>query len=384
MSTKLQKGSLEDYQKGGDLSGMVFTFRILNTNLNPSMHSSDGKPMRNRPQDRIEAFSLIREKNKEGRIIQRTIRYIEGEPSIYKDEQSPDHELPKKKHYLLFTQGLKLVAGSDNLLLKYMMSDNLNATNPNRIVGDVPPAYELVDTAKIIAERMQEDETMEDAKYFCRKGDWEEVRAYARVLNQDLSGSAAEIRWNLRAIAEINPAKFMTGLKDPLMKKKHYVLEGIDEGYLILNKQNNSIAWANNPHEPLDVANMDKDVIDSFVRKLTTDNGRLHYEALLDLLKPVDNPNFKLPPPSADDLAAIKSVAKPVPGLKIAEESDEDLMSFIEEAIMKNIVGFTKPMWYDYQGRKFAKKEALLTALKGEEPLLGSLKKDLLKSREQE
>jgi len=383
MSLQLQKGSFEDFKKGGDLSGMVFTFRILNSNLSPTMHSSDGQPLKSRALDRIEAFDIIREKLKDGRTVVRTIRYIEGEPSIYKDEQSPDKDIPKKKHYLTFPKGVKIVSGADSQLLQFMMLTNYNASNPDRIVNDTTPAlFELVDTKKIIAQNMAKDELIEDARYFCRKGDWAEVKAYARVLNVPLHADPAEIRWHLRSIAEKDPGKFMAGLKDPLMRKKHYVLEGIDEGYLILNKQNNSIAWANNPYEPLDVAGMDKDVVDSLVRKFTTETGRLHYEALLDLLKPVDNKNFNLPPPTAEDLAAIKSTAKPVPGIWAAEESDEELTAFVDEAILRNIVVFKKPMWYVYQGENYQKKEGLVTALKSEEQLLGSLKKDLLKSRE--
>lgn len=382
MNTQLQRGSLADYQKGGDLSGMVFTFKIIEQNLNPSMSSSNGKPVRNRSIDRIEAFDLIREKGKDGRIVQKTIRYIEGEPSIYKDEQSPDKDIPKKKHYLEFPRGIKVVSGADNLLLKFMMSHNLNASNPNRIASGPAPMYMLVDTEKIINDIMQADEVIEEAKLFCRKGEWDEVKAYARVLNLNLDRSPSEIRFDLKHIAMQDPDKFMKGLNDPLMKKKHYVLEALDEGYLVINKQNNSIAWRNNPNEPLDVAGMDKSVVDSLVRKFSTENGRLHYEALLDLLKPVDNPNFKLAPPTAEDLAEIKATAKPVPGIWIAEESDEELMAFVDEAVLRNIVVFKKPMWYVYQGENYQKKEGLVTALKGEEQLLGSLKKDILKSRE--
>ena len=139
MNTQLQRGSLADYQKGGDLSGMVFTFKIIEQNLNPSMSSSNGKPVRNRSIDRIEAFDLIREKGKDGRIVQKTIRYIEGEPSIYKDEQSPDKDIPKKKHYLEFPRGIKVVSGADNLLLKFIpcfmikMFNNIFYNITNRI-----------------------------------------------------------------------------------------------------------------------------------------------------------------------------------------------------------------------------------------------------------
>lgn len=382
MNAQPQKGSLADYLSGKDISDKIFTFRIINNyNPSPTYTTTDGRALARLGDGRVQAYAVIREKDKNDRFVRRTIRFIPGEPSIYQDEQSPDKDVPKKLTWLVFPRGVKVVSGHDNLLLKYMMSDNLNATNPNRLT-DFQPVYELIDVAKIISKNMDDEESLDEAKLFCRKGDFEEVCAYARVLNVDINQLPLEIRWNLKQIAIANPDKFLAGLKDPLLKKKHHVLEAIDANYLVLNKQNNSISWASNLNNPLDVAPMGKDVIDSFVRKLTTDEGKLHYDAILDMLYPEAESSIRTAVPTKADMEAIKAQVKPVAALFIAEETDEEIEAMLEEALEKGFVVFNKPMWYEFRGKKYMKKQGFVDGLKGDKELFKLFKVEIMRNRQ--
>ena len=377
MKLQPQKGSYEDFLNG-NTANKIFHFKLVRANAASSMTDSYGRPITYVGSHRIEAFAVIAETDKNGRPSQRTIRVIEGEQSIYKDEQSNDKDIPKKKVYINFIDGIKLVSGEEVSLLRYMMLDNLNLSNKNRNTR-YQPIYELVDNAKIIEKEMLNEEIMDEAKHFAFKGDWDEVKAYARVLNVDLNRDAKEIRWDLRNIAQRDPVKFMENLKSPTMRKKHNVLEAIDAGYLTINPLNNSIAWATNPNQPLDVAAVGKGIVDSFVRKLTTDDGKLIYDAIVDMVQPASDYIPKMTIPTREELEALKATVAPVPSLKIAEESDEELLEMLEKAHAAGIVTFTKPMWFYYKKDSFQKKQGFIDALKSNPVMLDSLKRDLAK-----
>jgi len=380
MITKKRKGSLEDYQRG-DVYDKEFIFEVISSVSTPSYQDSFGRPKYNSSTERIEAFDVIREK-KDGKTVQKVIRLCPGESSIYKDDQSSDKDIPKKKVFLEFPKGKKVVDGEDVLTLKFMMKHNLNESNPDRF-GDTAPMYRLVDNAKKVEADMEADKYLDEARFFAWKGEWDEVEAYARVLNVNMNQKAEEIRHDLRGIATRNPKVFLDGLKDPSMRRKHYVLKAIDEGFLIHNPQNNSIAWMSNPNQHLDVAPLGKDVIDSFVRKLSTEEGKLHYDAILEMVSPAPSITVsKVAPPTKEEIEAMKANASPVAGISIAEETDEQLLEMVEEAIKKSFVTFKPPFWYSFRNKSYRSKDGLVTALKGDVELLKLFKVEIMRSRD--
>jgi len=102
------KGTYEDFQKG-DTAEKNFIFRSLQRIENPSMIRSDGRPVHYVPSERLEAYSLINEKDPITKVLKtRAIRLVPGEPSIYVDQQSKDSENPKKKYSVEFINGYKI------------------------------------------------------------------------------------------------------------------------------------------------------------------------------------------------------------------------------------------------------------------------------------
>jgi hypothetical protein len=377
---KNQTGSMKDYINE-DIADKVFIFRSLNLNNNPSIIDAEGKPLRALNVESHDAVSHVTYKDSDGRMRERVARYIQGEQSIWKEEQSPDDKIPKKKFKIVFLKGIKRVEGTEATLLKYMMVDNLNASNPNR-KKSVRAQYELVDNTKSIETAMNNDILKSEAINFAYKGDWDAVQAYARVLNVNLNQKVDEVRWDLKRIAEANPVKFMDDLKKPSTKKKALVLKAIDMGYLVTNHTNNSIAWSNNPYNPLDIAAQGRDIIDSFVNKLSTEDGKLIQNAIQDMVNPAPVSESKMIIPTKEEIDEMKSNINPIkPMLSAPNESDKELIELTENAIKLGVVTLDGKMpWLDYKGEKFRQIKGFVVALKSNEGMLEVLKRDIAKT----
>lgn len=384
INTKAQKGSYQDYLDG-KTAGKLFHFRLLRKNNSTTITKSDGSRIEYVGRHTISAFNIITEKDKTGRLVQRTIRYIPGETSIYLDEQTSDRDVPKKKYSVEFLAGHKTVSGDEPLLLEWMMKSNFNDTNPNRR-KDVKPLFELIDTAKIIDKVMENSKNESDALSFAFTGDWDEVLGYARVLGVNLNQSPQEVRYHLSQIAKRTPnnpdgpEKFLAGKNNPVNKKKYNVLKAIDSGYLVINHANNSISWGNNLLDPLYTAAMGKDVVDGFVNLLATDTGKLIYDAIIDMNQPYASQQAELKIPSKDSLEDLKSTVDPkTPVLHDLEQSDVELMDMIDLAKEAGLVTFSPPYWYKYKGDSFGKKEGFLNGLKNNPAMYKSFKYELSK-----
>lgn len=379
MATTSQKGSYQDYLNRNTI-GKNFIFFLTKKNANPSFVDTKGRPQIYVGSFSIPNTSVVREKDKNGFLVQRNIRYIPGESSIYKDEQSNDKDFPKKTFKITFTNGRKVVKGEDTLLLDFMMKCNQNATNPNRN-PEIHAAFELFDNSIAVSKEIAKDKLISQVTSWCWAEDkWDEQKAYARVLNISLNQSSDEVRHNLKIVALSDPEKFMRELKNPAMRKKHYVLEAIDRGYLVQDSSNNSISWTNNPYQPIAVAAAGTSPIDVLVHKLSTDEGLLMYQTIVDLLTPEAVVTTTMTVPSADELAQMKQskviVAEPE---KLVDESDAELMDILEIAIAKKIVTFQPPMWYKYKDESGAKKEGFVKKMKKNPAMLKSLKYEIQK-----
>lgn len=375
-----QRGTYEDYLSG-NIAGKNFTFRLINRRVNSTMTTSRGKLIEFPLHHNIEAFSVIVEKGR-----QRVARFIPGESSIYKDEQTDDKDVPKKKYNLQFVRGLKIVSGDNDgmLLLDYMFKDNLNGSNKNRRT-DTQALYEFVDIQKIIKSSIEQDDLKYETIKFCREADFSSIKMVARVMNVNMNQSAEEIRYDLRQLAEhmdrVKPGSFMEVAKSSSMKTKHYVMEAIEEGILVTNRMTNSIAWATNPHQPLDTAAMGKDIVDSFVQKLSTAEGKLVYDTIVDMLTP-DKPAAKMSIPSRDEQETLKAIANPVaPTLVAPDETDDELLVLLDRALELGVVTFIKPLWYKFSANGYEKnnkkKEGFIDNLKNDQEFYKAFKIEL-------
>lgn len=380
MATNSSKGSYQDYLKR-DTIGKNFIFLLTKKNANPSFIDIKGRPQIYVGSFSIPNISIIRERDKNGLLVQRTIRYIPGESSIYKDEQSNDKDVPKKSYKITFLNGRKIIKGEDGLLLDFMMKCNKNATNPNRNT-EVHVTFELFDNSIAVSKEIAKDKLISQVTAWCwDEGKWDEQKAYARVLNISLDQSSDEVKHNLKVIALRDPEKFIRELKNPAMRKKHYVLEAIDREYLVLDSASNSISWKNNPYQPIAVATTGMDPVDVLVNKLSTDEGLLMYQTIVNLLTPESVVTTSMDIPNEYELAKMKQskivVEEPV---SLVDESDSELMDILESAIEKNIVTFQPPMWYKYKEESGKKKEGFVEKLKKNPVMLKSLKYEIQKA----
>lgn len=381
MKTTIQNGSYEDYITG-NTEGKRFRFRLVKANSSPSLINSYGRPQLFPAQLSIPNISTIMERNSAGVMVQEIIRYIPGEASIYKRLQTPDKDVPKKNYKIKIVNGGKIVDNTEPLLLEFMMKCNQNLTNKNRKT-DVDPVFELIDSAISVSKEIAKDKIISEATAWCwSETNWDEAKAYARVLNVNLDQSSDEVRHNLKVIAMRDPLKFLNDLKNPAMRKKHYVLEALDRGYLVLDPGSNSIAWSNNQHVPVAVAAIGTSPVDVLVNKLSTDEGALMYNTLLGLLAPEPTIITSMAVPSNAELHAMKEskkvVAEPVP---LVTQSDAELMDITEQGIELKLVVFKGPMWYKYKEENFKQKEGFVDGLKKNPSMLKSLLYEIEKTK---
>lgn len=383
MAATYQKGSYQDYlnRAKGATQGKKFTFVLINKNTASSLIDAFGKPVVYVGQYTIPNISVINEKNKDGFVVQRTIRYLPGESSIYKDEQSNDKDVPKKNHGIKFVNGKKIVTFEEPQLLEFLMKCNQNLSNPERRISiDIIPVFELFDNSVAVLKEIATDKLISQVTAWCwDENKWDEQKAYARVLNVDLTASSDEVKHNLKAIAMRDPEKFMADLKSPVMRKKHYVLEAIDRQYLLLDPTSNSISWKNNPHAPIAVAPAGQSAIDVLVHKLSTDEGQLMYQTIVDMVLPPEvSVTTSMAIPSAAEIEAMKQsnvkVHEPLPAV---EESDAELMDITNKAIELKLVTLSGNMWYKYKGESFKKKEGFVEGLKKNPAMLKSLQYEI-------
>ncbi len=389
-----RKGSYEDYING-KTSGKIFHFELTKKNLTPSMFNSKGEPIVYVGHFSMEAYNVISEKNsRTGQFESRVIRLAAGEKSIYKDEQSDDKDVPKKKVNIVFARGKRVVnTDYDPQILDFLMKCNENESNPNRKTRGtdgqmILTKFKLQDNSKAIEKSNSDIDAKYDAVDFARKGVFDEVEALALVMGVNMNQTVDEIRYDMRQIAERDPHTMLRMMKDPMVRKKFYVMTAINEGYLVIDANNNTIAWKTNPGQPLDVAATGKSVIDSFVKLLSTDAGRTTYEAIVELVTPesvINAVDVKIAPPSKAAFEAMKAEKNPVVnhneeiGKSKVNETDEELSALFESAVSLKIITYSPPMWFTYDDgvnmpHKFKKKEGFIEKARLSQSLVDGLK----------
>ncbi len=166
------------------------------------------------------------------------------------------------------------------------------------------------------------------------------------------------------------------------MKKKNCVLNAIDRGYLVIDSASNSIAWSNNTNVPLAVAALGTDPVDVLVNKLSTDEGALLYNALVDLVMPESTIMTSLTIPSKSELEGMKAskmvIEEPV---SLVTESDAELLDIMEQGIDAGLITFKLPMYHYYQGEPFKKKEGFVEGLRKNPKMLKNLLYEIGKTK---
>ena len=177
--------------------------------------------------------------------INRKIRYIPGEPSIFEDEQKEDSMV---KSPITFSNGLLMVDYTNPTLKKYLDMCNANASNPDRI-SQGPPVFKRLDFEKDAKEKMEKEIQSMDALRTVFEMPLNKLLGYAQVLGVNIDKSTDEIRYDMKVMAEKDPVKFIAGLDDPKMEIKQTILRGKDAG--ILDWDSSKITWVQGNQRPV-------------------------------------------------------------------------------------------------------------------------------------
>lgn len=292
---------------------------------------------------------------------QRIIRYAIGEKSIYKDEQSDDTKVPKKKQKISFANGILNVKKYETQLLEYLRKSNWNGSNKNRIPDLAPLFYEYNATLGA-KELIQKASLKNKAAEWCFNADWIDIKSYAMVLQIDIDRDPEEVKWELSVVAERDPAKFMEGLKNKSTQRKYIILEAIRMGVLTYNQRASQITWKDG--NPICQSPIGKDPIDHLVGLTFNDtNGEILFEGIKDAVTPKikDAPEHK--PKEDSEKYKLTIDTKPV----------EDL---IAKAVATGV--FTKAgPWINYKkGMKWMGRAAI-PAIAGDENLRNEILADI-------
>ena len=190
----------------------------------------------------IKAEDIVYDPDKD---INRKIRYIPGEASIYEDEQKED---AKVKSPITFSNGLLFVDRTNPTLKKYLDLCNLNQSNPNRNTS-TRAAFKML-TPEVDAQKKLEKSMAElDAVRIALEMPLDKMIGYAKVLGVNVNKSTDEIRYDMKVLAEKDPKKFIEGMDDPMTEIKETLMRASQNQIIAL--AGNKVTWIQGDKKPV-------------------------------------------------------------------------------------------------------------------------------------
>ena len=208
--------------------------------------------------------------------VNRKIRYIPGEASIFEDEQKKES---KVKSPITFNNGFLMVDYTNPTLKKFLDMSNANSSNPNRM-SNVAPTFKLMDYELEAKKKMQKSVKSMDALKLVFELPLDKLLGYAQVLGVRGDKSTDEIRYDMKVLAEKDPEKFITGLDDPKMEIKQTLIRAKDHNIIDWNAQ--QVMWVQGDKRPV-ITNVPLGVkpMDFLADKCMTDSG----SSIMDQIK---------------------------------------------------------------------------------------------------
>ena len=183
----------------------------------------------------------------------RLIAYLPGMRSIYVDEWSDkEKENLKKLKSIKFINGFKTISTREKTLLEYLRTAGYNQANNATRIGSTTIYREVSyeDEAKKVVDK---DNKMINAQYFVNNNPIDEVRAYAEVLCKTQAEvesvrTAGEntVRYNLKELAKTNPELFISGLTDPAMKNRLFIVRALQRDIIGIDDKETELFWNTN------------------------------------------------------------------------------------------------------------------------------------------
>lgn len=343
-------GTIEDFNR--DNFDKKYVFVLNHQNPKPSI---DGRYFPNSYSLKLED-SILCPITKKNRII----RVVDGETSIYKDEQSEDGQKREAKRVMFSPQGDFVIEGVEKLTLEWFLKSNKNGSNKDRRTNDTPRFY-LLNLKKGLDEQMEKDKSEAEALNWCYQADFKQVRRYARVLGFDVERDPEEVRWSLRNVAKKEPKKFMDGLRNKYTTRKFYVLEAIDKSFVVMDTNANTLSWESGNiicHAPIG-----KNPVDHFVDlSLSTTDMDMTYRTIHNLVEPKENTEKEI------------TGANKEPDTSLVNDNPE-MDSIIKQALEVGVIT-QKKSWFYWGDRKYQGKR-LSEALSINSTLMTELKREI-------
>jgi hypothetical protein len=365
--------TMADY-KSGNYSDKLFLFQWGKTNNPISVQTAEGNPVIYPSK----APFYLTDEIMDGDIL-RSIRYSQGVTSIFSDEQPEEAKVDsngraKKRYKVIFKDGTLILEGTNKLVIDFMMKTNHNGANVNRDTGK-SIKFNFIDKSGGFQKDIDNDKLKQKAASWCYNANFTDVQALARVLMKDSMKDmdSEEIRWNLKKIAELDPKKFLEDTDSDIIKRKNVFYEAIDRGILKVDQSQNTLAWAENPSQPIFRGALNADIIDVALSGSTTPEGEVVFAAIREQVMPKPQPaqvlNTTIP-----DFKKKEPVAEPL--VKMTEEGYSEIKSIYDNAVEEGIIEVAGA-WRKYGDFKFNGERAFLTNLRANQEVLDSLKEAL-------
>ena len=177
--------------------------------------------------------------------INRKIRYIPGESSIFEDEQKKD---AKVKAPIIFNEGYLIVGVQNPTLKKFMEHHNQNGDNPNRMTN-ATIAFRKKDTERKAKVSLKKSVMEIDAMSLALKMPISKLIGYAKVLGVNVDKSTDEIRYDMKVLAQKDPNGFISGMDNPTTEIKETILLAQEHG--LIDLATNKVCWVKGSARPL-------------------------------------------------------------------------------------------------------------------------------------
>ena len=177
--------------------------------------------------------------------INRKIRYIPGESSIFEDEQKKD---AKVKAPITFNEGFLIVGKQNPTLKKFMDYHNQNGDNPNRMTN-AKVVFKKKDTERKAKVSLKKSVLEIDAMSLALKMPISKLIGYAKVLGVNVDKSTDEIRYDMKVLAQKDPNGFISGMDNPVTEIKEIIL--LAEEHQLISMASNKVTWIKGAARPL-------------------------------------------------------------------------------------------------------------------------------------
>ena len=207
---------------------------------------------------------------------ERTIRYIPGETSIYKEEQSRDSKL---REPIVFYNGALTVDKSNPTLRKFLELSNRNKDNKHR-KPSVKASFFKFSSERDAKKDIQKSRSEVEAMHLALTMDLDKLIGYAKILGINVNNSVDEIRYDMKNLAKQNPQSFIDGLNDPRTEVKEIILKAKENN--IINIGGRDVTWTvGNDKTPICFVPIGVKGVDKMVDFCLEDEGGL----ILDEIK---------------------------------------------------------------------------------------------------